>query len=72
MIARESGLGMWVGRLSRPLRGMGVLAMPDVGLVSTRHIDSVCEVYPGAGVPGMLVGVCIEHCRVGDGVEVTD
>ena len=32
MIARASGLGMRVGRLSRPLTGVGVLAMLDAGL----------------------------------------
>jgi len=31
MIAQACGLGMKVGRFSRPLRGVGVLAMPDAG-----------------------------------------
>jgi len=35
MIAWASGLGMGVGRFSRPLRGVGVLAMPDAGLDTT-------------------------------------
>ena len=35
MIARASGLGMGVGGHSRPLRGVGVLAMPDEGLNAT-------------------------------------
>ena len=46
MIAWASGLGMGVGRLSRPLRGVGVIAMPNVGLDTIRPI----EVPPGAGV----------------------
>jgi len=35
MIAWASGLGMGVGRYARPLRGVGVLAMPDAGLDTT-------------------------------------
>jgi hypothetical protein len=35
MIARASGLGMEVGRFSKPLRGVRVLAMLDVGLDTT-------------------------------------
>jgi len=35
MIARASGLGMGVGGLSRPLRGVGVLAMLDARLDTT-------------------------------------
>jgi len=41
---------MEVGRLSRLRRGVGALAMLDVGLDTLRHIGSVCEVPPGAGV----------------------
>jgi len=73
MIARVSGLGMWVGRFSRPLRGVGVLAMQDAGLVTTRSVDSVCEVPLGAGVlqlpvPGVEIGVIIDRRCVADGV----
>jgi len=50
MVARASGLGMGVGRVSRPRRGVGVLAMPDARLDTTRRFESVCEVPPGAGV----------------------
>jgi len=50
MITRASGLGTGVGRFSRPLRGVGVLAMPDAGLDSTQRIESVCKVPLGAGV----------------------
>jgi len=32
MIAWASGLWMGVGMFSRPLKGVGVLAMPDTGL----------------------------------------
>ena len=76
MIARASGLGMGVGRFSRPLRGVGVLAMPDAGLDTTRRVESVCMVPLGAGVlrllvPGVAVGVIIDSRCVADGVEVT-
>jgi len=76
MIAHTSGLGMGVGRFSRLLRGVGVLAMPDVGLDTTRRVESVCKVPPGVDVlrlvvPGMAVGVLIDCRSVADGVEVT-
>ena len=72
MIARASGLGMGVGRFSTPQRGVGVLAMLDAGLDTTRRVD----VPPGAGVlrlrvPGVAVGVFIDRRCVADGVEVT-
>jgi hypothetical protein len=57
MIARASGLGMGVGRFSWPVRGMGVLAMPDVGLDTTRHVESVWVIPLGAGV--LLLGVLL-------------
>ena len=47
MIVWVSGLGMGVGRFSRPLRRVGVLAMPDVGLDRRQCIQSVCDVPPG-------------------------
>jgi hypothetical protein len=76
MIAQASGVGMGVGRLSRPLRGVGVLAMPDSGLDTTRHDESVCKIPLGAGVlrlhvPSMAVGELIDSHSVVDGVEVT-
>ena len=76
MIARASGLGMGVGRFSRPLRGVGVLAMPDAGLDTTRRVESVCKVPPGAGVlrllvTGVAVGGFIDRRSVADGVEAT-
>jgi hypothetical protein len=76
MVARASGLGMGVARFSRPRRGVGVLAMPDARLDTTRRVESVCEVPPGAGVlrlllPGMAVGVIIDRRCVADGVTVT-
>ena len=72
MIARASGLGMRVGRFSRPRRGVGVITMPDAGLDTTRRV----EVPLSAGVlrllvPGMAVGVFIDRRCVADGVEVT-
>jgi len=38
MIVQASGLGMGVGRFPRPLRGVGVLPMPDAGLDTMRCI----------------------------------
>jgi len=72
MIVRASGLGMEVGRFSRPLRGAGVITMPDAGQDTTQHV----EVPPGAGVlqllvPSVAVGVFIDRRCVADGVEVT-
>jgi hypothetical protein len=76
MVVRASGLGMGVGRFSRPQRGVGVLAMPDAGLDTMRHVESVCMVPLGAGVlrllvPGVAVGVIIDRRCVVDGVEAT-
>jgi len=76
MIAQASGFGMGVSRISRPLGGVGVLAMPDVGLDTTRRVESVCMVPLGAGVlwllvPGMEVGVIIDRRSVANRVEVT-
>jgi len=76
MVARASGLGMGVGRFSRPRSGVGVLAMSDARLDTTRRVDSVREVPPGAGVvrlliPRMAVGVIIDRRCVADGVTVT-
>jgi hypothetical protein len=67
---------MEVGRVSRPLRGVGVLAMPDAGPDATRCIESVCMVPLGAGVlqllvPGVAVGVIIDRRCVVDRVEAT-
>ena len=76
MVAQASGLGMEVGRISRPLRGVGVLAMPDARLGTMGRVESACEIAPGAGVlqlciPGIAVGVFIDRLCVMDGVEVT-
>jgi hypothetical protein len=57
MITRASGFGMGVGRFSRPPREVGVLAMPDAGLDTTRLVQSVCKVLPGAGVLRLFVAV---------------
>jgi len=71
IIVRATGLRMGVGRFSRPLRWVGVLAMLDAGLHTTRRVQSVCEVPQGAGVAGVAVGVFTDFCCVADGVEVT-
>jgi len=76
MIAHASGIGMGVGRFSRPLRGVGVLAMPDAELDTMRRVESVCMVLLGAGVlrllvPSVAFGVITEHRSVAVGVEVT-
>jgi hypothetical protein len=76
MIAQASGLGMGVGRFSRLLRGVGVLAMPDAGLDTTRPVESACKVPPSAGVlrlflTGVAFGVFIDRRSVADGVEAT-
>jgi len=72
MIARAPGLAMRVGRFSRPLRGVGVIVMPNAGLDTTRRVT----VPPGAGVlrllvTGVAVGVFIDRRSVAHGVEVT-
>jgi hypothetical protein len=72
MIARASGLGMGVGRFSRPLGRVGVIAMLDAGLDTMRHV----EVPPCAGVLQRLVtsvvfGIFIDCRCVADGVGVT-
>jgi len=74
MIALASGFGMGVGRFSRPLRGVGVLAMPDAGLDTTRRTQSVRVIPPAAGVlrllvPGVAGGEIIDRLCVADGVE---
>jgi hypothetical protein len=72
MIARASELVMGVGRFSRPLRGVGVMAMPNAGLDTTRRVD----VPLGPGVLRLLVtsvavGVFIYRRCVADMVEGT-
>jgi len=76
MIAAPSGFGMGVGWFSRSLRGVGVLAMMDEGLDTTRRVESVCIVPLGAGVlrllvPGVAVGVIIDGRCAAGGVEFT-
>jgi len=67
---------MGVGRFSRPLRGVGVQAMPDAELDTARRVESFCKVPPGAGVlrllvTGVAVGVFIDCRSSADGVEAT-
>jgi len=76
MIVWAPGLEMGVGRFSRPLRGVGVLAMPDAELDTTRRAEFICKDPPGVGVqrllvPSLVVGEFIDCCSVVDGVEVT-
>jgi len=61
---------------SGPRRGVGVIAMVDVGLDTMRRVESVREVVADAAglqlfVPGMMVEVFIDCCWVADGVGVT-
>jgi len=49
MVGWPSGFGMGVDRFSRPWRGVGVLAIPDARLDTTRCVESVSEVSLGAG-----------------------
>jgi hypothetical protein len=74
MIVQMAGFGMGVGRFARPLRAVGVLAIPDAGLDTTRPVESVHMVPLGAGVlrllvPGMAVGIIIDRQCSSDGVE---
>jgi len=67
---------MSVGRCSRRLSGVGVLGMQDAGLDTTRGVESVREVCPGAGVlqllvPGVAVRVSIDHRGIADRVKAT-
>jgi hypothetical protein len=76
MIARASCFGMGVGRDSRLLREVGLLATPDAGLDTTRRVVSVCMVPLGGGllrllVPDVVVGVIIDRRCAADGVELT-
>jgi len=76
MIVRASGFGMGVGRFSRPLRGVGVLAMLDAGLDTMRLVESVCNVPPGVCVlpllvPGEAVEVYLDRRSVVARVDVT-
>jgi hypothetical protein len=76
IIMQSSGLGMGVGRFTRLLRRVGVLAMLDVGLDTTRPAESVCKGALGAGVlqlvePCMVVVVFVDRSCVGHRVGVT-
>jgi hypothetical protein len=75
IIMQASRLEIGVGRFSRPVRGVGVLTMPDAGLDTTGCVESVWEVPLGAGVlwqlvSGVVVGVFIENQCVADGLKV--
>jgi hypothetical protein len=67
---------MGVGGYSSPLRGVGVLAMPDAGLDTMLRVECFFMVPLAARVLGMLVpsvavGVIIHRRCIADGVEVT-
>ena len=66
---------MRVGRFSRPLGGVGVLAMPNAWPDTTQRVESVGDFPPDAGVlrllvPGVAVGVFNDRCSAVDRVEV--
>jgi len=72
MIPRATEFGTGVGRFSRPLREVGVIAIPDAELDTMQQV----AVLSGAGVlqrpvPRRVVGVFIARRSVADGVEVT-
>jgi len=74
MIARASGLGMGVGRFSRPLGGVGVLTMPDARLDTMRRVESGCVIPLGAGVlrrfvPCVVFAVIIDRRCAADRLE---
>jgi len=63
-------------QVSKLLRGVEVLAMPDAGLDTTWRVQSVCEVSLGAGelrplLPSVVVGEFIDRCCVDDRVDAT-
>ena len=67
---------MGVGRNSRPLRGVEVLAMCGMGLDTMRCVECVGKVPQSVGVlrllvPSVVVAVLIDHHCGADGVEVT-
>jgi hypothetical protein len=75
-ITCTSGFGIAVGRLSRPVRGVGLLAMADAGLDTLRRIASVQMVSLGTVVlqlrmPRVAVGVIIARRCLPDGAEFT-
>jgi hypothetical protein len=67
MITWVAGLRLGEERFSRPLGGVGVQAIPDAGLDTTRCVESVCKVPPCVSVlqllvPGVGVGIFIIFC----------
>jgi hypothetical protein len=69
---QASVFGMGFGRYSTPLRGVGVTAMPNAGLDTTRRV----KVTRGSGVLQLpLIGVVVVEIIDGpwvvDGVVVT-
>ena len=69
---QASGLGMRLGRCSRPVKGVGLTTVPDARLDTARRVEGP----PAPGVfrllvPGMAVGEYTDCRCVADGVEVT-
>lgn len=65
---------MEVDRISRELKGLGEVAMPDAGLEATRRVEAVCNVPPVAGVlqllePGVAAGGFFHHRSVAHRVK---
>jgi len=55
MVQQASDLGMGIGRFSRLLRKVGVLAMLNVKQDTTQQVATDCQVPPAAGVQRLLV-----------------
>jgi len=72
MISRASGLKMAVGRFSRPQRGVGVIALPNMRQDTTQVVEvPLCPGVLRLLKTGMAVGVVIDSRCVADGVELT-
>lgn len=74
MIGWASALVIGVGRLSRVLRGVGMILLPDAELDTMRQFHFASAVAPGAGVlqlsvPGVAAGVLFDRCCVAAGME---
>jgi hypothetical protein len=52
---------MGVAWISPIQRGVGVLRIQNARLDTTSYVQAVSEVPLGAGVPGMVAGVIIDH-----------
>jgi hypothetical protein len=69
---QASGSGLGVGRCSRLLREVGVIAMPNVGLDITRCIEvPLCAAGLQLLVTSVAVRVVTDRRCVADGVVLT-